>query len=229
MKIANLDIIGTSHIAEQSIEEIKDKFYSFNPDIVAIELDEKRLSSLISKKKEKLNFRIIRKIGLQGFLFSLLGHWIEEKLGKNVGIIPGSDMLTGYRLAKNNKKKLALIDQDIEITLKRISKEITWKEKYRFFADLFKGLVLKKKDIEGFDLTKVPDKDIISMMMKKVKIRYPNAYKVLVTERNNVLAKNLIILLKKNPDKKILAIIGAGHEVEMLNLIKKRLNSIEIM
>jgi pheromone shutdown protein TraB len=35
--------------------------------------------------------------------------------------------------------------------------------------------------------------------------------------------------MKKNPDKKIMAIVGAGHEKEMISIIKKKINSIEII
>ena len=37
----------------------------------------------------------------------------------------------------------------------------------------------------------------------------------------NKFASDLYNLLEKNPDKKILAIVGAGHEKEILDLIKK--------
>ena len=35
------------------------------------------------------------------------------------------------------------------------------------------------------------------------------------------MAENLSALMEKNEDKKILAIVGAGHEDEILRLIKK--------
>ena len=56
--------------------------------------------------------------------------------------------------------------------------------------------------------------------MEKVRKRYPNVYKVLIEERNHVMAKNLKKIIENNKDKKILAIVGAGHEEEILKLIK---------
>jgi pheromone shutdown protein TraB len=56
--------------------------------------------------------------------------------------------------------------------------------------------------------------------MSDLKIRYPNLYKVLIEERNVVMAKNIYKIMSKNEDKKILVIIGAGHEKELLKLIK---------
>lgn len=227
MKYKNLTLIGTSHIAKQSLDEVKKTIEEEKPYIIALELDKKRLYALMSTKKEKIRFYNIFRIGLKGFLFSLIGAWAEKKLGEYVGVTPGSEMKRAVKLAKKYNIKLALIDQDIEITLKRLSQAITWKEKWNFIVDIFKAVVLKKKEIE-FDLTKVPDKKLIVKLINKVKKRYPNIYNVLIKERNEVMAKRLTRILKEKQDEKILAIVGAGHEEEIISLIKKRINKIDI-
>jgi pheromone shutdown protein TraB len=232
MKYQNLTLIGTSHIAKESIDEIKKQFSTLNPDIVAIELDKNRLYGLLNKKdksKKRNSLFLIPKIGLKGYIFSLMGEWAEKKLGESVGVSPGEDMLIAFRLAKKHSKKVALIDQEIEITLKRLSKTISWKEKWNFLVDIFKAVILRKPEIGGFDLKTVPSHKLIEKMLKKVKKRYPNIYHVLVTERNTVMAKNLAVIMKQNPEKMILAMIGAGHEKEMMDIIKKRICQIEIV
>ena len=84
---------------------------------------------------------------------------------------------------------------------------------YWFFT---KNLVIKK-----IDLTKVPSQKIINRIIKVVKKRYPNFYRVLIEERNQVMASNLYELMSLNQDKKILAIVGAGHEQDIIKIIKK--------
>ena len=49
----NILIVGTSHISQQSIDEIHKYFEEFNPDIIAVELDILRFQSLISKKQKR--------------------------------------------------------------------------------------------------------------------------------------------------------------------------------
>ncbi len=227
MKYKNLTLIGTSHIAKQSIDEVKNTIEVEKPYIIALELDKKRLYSLMSAKKEKIRFYHIFKIGLKGFLFSLIGAWAEKKLGEYVGVTPGSEMKQAIKLAKKHSIKLALIDQDIEITLKRLSKAITWKEKWNFIVDVFKAVILRKKEVE-FDLRTVPDKKLIKKLINKVRKRYPNIYNVLVKERNEVMAKRLVKIMKQKPDEKILSIVGAGHEEDIISLIKKRINNVDI-
>jgi len=213
----NVKLVGTSHIAKESIEKITSEFSDFNPDIVCVELDHKRLQSLMSDQKPDRSLSGIKRYGLQGYLFAVIGGFVQEKLGNVVGVKPGSDMLTAIHLAKANNKQLNLVDQDIEITLRRFSKEFTWREKLRLISDIFKAPFSKKMKI---DLNKVPKEELISKLMGDLKIRYPNLYKVLIDERNYIMAKNIYKIMSKNEDKKILVIIGAGHEKEMLKLIK---------
>ncbi len=220
MKYKNLIMIGTSHIARQSIDEVKNAIEFYAPEIIALELDKKRLPALMQAKQGKLKIRDIRKVGFKGFIFSLIGEWAERKLGEKVNIKPGSEMKTAFKIAGKKGIKIALIDQDIEVTLKKFSDRLTWKEKFNFAADILKSLILRKKEIE-FDLTKVPDKKIIEKLIRKVKKRYPNVYNVLIKDRNKIMARNLYRLINKNPDKKMVAIVGAGHEEEIIKIIKK--------
>ncbi len=220
MKYKNLTIIGTSHIAKQSLDEVGKFIEDEKPEIIALELDAKRFYALTHKPRGRVRLYDIRRVGFRGFVFSLIGSWVESKLGQIVNVEPGSEMKLAIKLAKKHKLELALVDQDIEITLKRLSRSLSMKERWNFFADLFKAFVLRKKEVE-FDLTKVPEKKLINKLIKQVKERYPNVYRVLVEERNEIMARRLSSLMEKNPDKQVLAILGAGHEEEIISIIKK--------
>ncbi|TKJ17472.1 hypothetical protein CEE44_02975 [Candidatus Woesearchaeota archaeon B3_Woes] len=222
MKYKNLTLIGTSHIAKQSMDDVEKSIINLKPDIVCLELDKKRLYALVHNVKgNKFSLSDIRKVGLKGYLFSIIGAYAEKKLGQYVGVSPGSEMLKAIGLAKKNKIKIMVIDQDIEKTLKRFSKEFTWKEKFRLLSDIIKAVVFRKKEID-FDLRKVPNKKVIDKILNKVKKRYPGLYKVLIEERNEFMASKLAKIISVNDDKKVLGIIGAGHEEDLINLIKKK-------
>jgi pheromone shutdown-related protein TraB len=218
----NLLIIGTSHIARQSVKEINDKFSEIMPDIVCVELDSRRLHALLTDAKPNYSLSGIKQYGLQGYLFAVIAGVLQKKLGNIVGIKPGSDMLAAVSLARQNNRQLMLIDQDITITLRRFSKEFTFKEKMRLLWDIMRSPFSKQKI--KINLNEVPKDKLIQEMMKQLKDRYPSLYNVLIHERNIVMAKNLVKIMEKNPEKKILTVIGAGHEKEMLELIKKEEN-----
>ncbi len=222
MEYNNLTIIGTSHIAKQSLEDVEKAIEEKKPDIIALELDRNRLYSLFNKPG-KMRFHDIRKIGVKGFIFSVIGAWAEKKLGSMVGVAPGSEMKRAVVLAREKGIKIALIDQNIEITLKRFSKGLTWNEKWNFIEDILRG-IFKRKNSLGFefDLRKVPSKKVIKQLIEKVRQRYPNIYRVLIEERDIAMAENLKHVIGRNPGKKILAIVGAGHEEEIMGMIKKQ-------
>ena len=220
----NVKIIGTSHIAKQSVNEIEDAVSLWKPDIVAVELDLQRASALMAEKKSKVSLAMILKIGVKGYVFAKIGQFVQQKLGKFVGVSPGSEMKAAMELAKQEKLKVAFIDQPIQITLKKFSKYLTWKEKFRFVYDMFKGLLFPRKHmkdlgLDQFDLTKVPGKEVIKKMMNMMKKTYPNVYRALVSDRNKYMVKNIIKILRKNPGKKILVVVGAGHQEGMEELL----------
>jgi pheromone shutdown-related protein TraB len=210
----NLIILGTSHIALESINDVKNIIEKEKPEIIALELDILRLRKLLSNKKQKIT---IKTILTQESLLSSLGALIEKKLGEKVGIVPGEEMKTAIKLAKKYKLQLALIDQPIQITFKKLSARITFKEKLKFIFDILTSLISPKKRIK-IDLTKVPEKKLIKKMIREIKKRYPSIYKTLIHERNIYMVRQLLEIIKTR--KKTLVIIGAGHEEDITNLLK---------
>lgn len=220
-----LKIIGTSHISSDSVTQIKKYIEENKPDIVAVELDKRRLMALMQDQKSEFSFRQIRQLGLSGFLFAAIGQYVQKKLGDKVNVKPGSDMLAAVRSAKKNGSLVALIDQDVEITLKNI--KFRFKEISNFFIDAVRGLIMPKREIkklglEGMDLSKVPAMEVIEKLIERVKDRYPRVYKALIADRDKYMAKRVNFLLLQHPDKKILVVIGAGHK-GMNELIDKSL------
>ena len=132
-------------------------------------------------------------------------------------------MLKAIAAAQQIGAKIALIDQDIEITLRKFSKSLSWKEKWTFVKDVFKGVVLRKG--VKIDLSKVPSQKVIKKLIADVKKRYPNVHRVLIEERNELMAQRLARIMKDMPEAKVVAVIGAGHEKEISKLLKKYLKA----
>lgn len=212
----NLIVLGTSHISIDSIREVEAIITQKKPDIIALELDKPRFNALIYKHKKKLTLKDISHIGFKGYLFNLIGSIIEKRLGKLVGTSPGDEMKAAVKLAHNYKLEIALIDQDIRITLKNISERLTFREKLRLLAEILSSAILPNKI--KINLRKVPSKEVIAKLTKQLKIKYPSLYSSLIADRNKIMAKRLYTLMATN--KKILAIVGAGHEDELISLIK---------
>lgn len=244
MKFRNLTLVGTSHIAKQSLKEVESAINEDNPKLVAVELDMGRLHSLFNNDQRRIPLSMIKRIGVKGYVFSLIGAYAQRKLGGIVGVSPGSDMKKAVLMAREKKIKVALIDQDIEITLRKFSKRLTWKEKFRFVGDIFRSIFFRKREIkklgvEKMDLSKVPSNELIKKLTEQLRQRYPNIYSVLIEERNHIMANNLFKLMemlikqdselekdredgKPEDPSRIVAVVGAGHEEEILQILRAK-------
>ncbi|MBI4148734.1 TraB/GumN family protein [Candidatus Woesearchaeota archaeon] len=217
--VNNLTIIGTSHIATESIAEVKRVITELKPAVVAVELDSARAHALFQRGKQRgIRWQDIKRIGIKGYLFSLIGAYVEKKLGERVGTTPGAEMKAAILAAREVGAQVALIDQDITITLQRFSQTLTWKEKFQLVWDLMTGFFGREKI--PFDLSKVPQKELITKLTREFKRKYPNMYQVLVVERNIHMARHLAHLLQ-HTTAPVLAIVGAGHEQEIERLVQK--------
>jgi pheromone shutdown protein TraB len=208
----NITVLGTNHVSAQSVKQIKDLYTLLDPDILCVELDKQRLQGMLSKEKPKITLAVIPRIGLFGFLFLLAGRYVQKKFGKLARLEPGADMMSTVELARRDKKKLALIDRPIEQTLRQLSTQFSGKEKRRLAYDLTLGLIFSKKQKLTLSIDGVPTGDVLEQLLVAIRSRYPTFYDVLLAQRNTYMAKHLLVLQHKFPDKKLLAVVGAAHE-----------------
>ncbi len=216
LKYKNLTVVGTSHISIYSIKEVKSTINALKHKIIALELDKSRFLALTTDKRQNLS---PVKLGFKAFLINKIGFWIETKLGKMVGASPGQEIKEAIKIAKENNIQIALIDQDIKKTLNKIINNMPKKEKLNFIFDLIKAFFSKSK--VTINLKKVPPKKLVNELLNDFKIRYPKLYETLVQERNIIMAKNLYTLMSNNQQEQIVAILGIGHEEEVIKEIKK--------
>lgn len=207
----NIVLIGTAHISQESVEEVKKVIEEYKPDIVAVELCQRRYDS-ITKKQEWENTPI-NKLLKGGNAYLLLAQTflgsIQRKLGKEYGVEPGSEMVAAIDEAKKHNLKIALIDRDISITLKRAWKKMGLREKFRLTWEFLKAMLgYDEEELEELDLKKLMDQDVISAMMEEFGEIAPSVTTVLIYERDKYIAKKILDESKKG---KVVAVVGAGH------------------
>jgi pheromone shutdown-related protein TraB len=207
----NIILIGTAHISEESVDEVKKVIKEHKPDIVAVELCQRRYDS-ITKKQEWENTPITKLLkGGNAYLLLaqiFLGS-IQRKLGKEYGVEPGSEMIAAIDEAKKHNLKIALVDRDISVTLKRAWKKMGLREKFRLTWEFLKAMLgYDEEELEELDLKKIMDQDVISSMMEEFGQIAPSVTTVLIHERDTYIAKKILDESKKG---KVVAVVGAGH------------------
>ncbi len=205
-------IIGTSHIAKESVEAVKKIIEETRPDCVAIELDPKRFYALMRRQK---GGEEERKIGLRYGLTIWLFGWLQQALGKSMGVMPGSEMLSAIEAAKSVNAKIVLIDNDIEEIFRGMM-SVPLREKLKLFLGIFAAPFSGEK----IDLKKVPEEKIISEAMRYMKKELPGFYKVLVGDRNRYMAE-WIKRLESEFDS-VVVVVGAGHKKELERMVGKK-------
>ena len=217
-RFKNIILVGTSHVSKDSLVEVEKTILKEKPNIIAIELDKDRFQTIILNKRGKTSLKAIRTIGFKGYAFGIIGAWLEKKVSKITKSNPGAEMKKAIELAKKEKIPVALIDINIKSTLKGISKNITWREKFRFFKEFLKVAFIKKNQ-KGIDIRKVPSEDKIDELTIQLKKFYPSLYKILITDRDIHMSKGLYKISRTNDV--VVAVIGAGHVKGIISLLKK--------
>ena len=218
----NIVLVGTAHISEESVREVKEAIKKYEPDIVAVELCNKRYEAITQKDKwENTPITSLLKsnktylILAQTFLSS-----IQRKLGKEYGVEPGSEMIAAINEAKKQKKEVALVDRDIAVTLKRAWRKMGIREKIRLAWEFMKALFgYDEEELEELDLKELMKQDVISAMMEEFSEIAPSVATVLIHERDEYIAKKILDESKKG---KVVAVVGAGHLEGIKKHLKKK-------
>ncbi len=217
----NLRIIGTAHVSKDSVELVDKQIEEWGPDVVAIELCNSRAQAL--KDERRLDQEGLRKVIKEGkaplvLIQSMLAAE-QRRLGMDEGVQPGAELLGAMNSAEEKNIEVALVDRDIQITLRRAWRNMGLREKWRILW----GLVAPEEDSEE-DIPEINEllsnKDLLSELMEELKQIAPSAGEVLVDERDEYLATKIEDQRSKG---KVLAVIGAGH----LDGVSKRLQNRE--
>lgn len=208
-----LTIIGTAHVSEESVKEVKDAIYEQEPDVVAIELDKGRYIRIRNQMRgieedEKISVtQIIKENKIGVFLATTFLSYFQAKIGEDVDVQPGSEMIGAIEAAEDLGIPIALIDREIGTTLQRALNKMTFKEKVSF---VISGIwsFFKKDDEEELDIEELKNPDKIDEVMEMFQDISPGVYEVLVKERDAYLAGNIL----KLPQEKVIAVVGAGHK-----------------
>jgi pheromone shutdown-related protein TraB len=205
-----LVLVGTAHVSPASVKEVEETIAEHEPDIVAVELDEKRYEVLKNQKKweDTPVTDMIRGGRAFFFLAQVFLSSIQRRLGKEFGAEPGSEMLAAINSAESKKIKVELVDRDIAITLRKAWRTMGLREKLRLFWEFNKAMVGFNDEEEELDLEEIMQEDVITMMVEELSKIAPSVTKILIFERDAFIAKKLFGLTKKG---KVVAVVGAGH------------------
>jgi len=201
-------IVGTAHISRQSADLVREVIEKEKPDVVCVELDEKRLKALSEKNRwENLDLRqIIKNKQLSTLLVNLVLSSYQKKLGEKLGVTPGTELLEAVQTANENKIPVELCDREVRVTLRRAWHSMNLWQKSKFLSGGLAGL-FEKQELTEEKLAELRNKDVLSEMMDEIGKAMPVLKKVIIDERDQYIAQKM----KECSGKKIVSVVGAGH------------------
>jgi pheromone shutdown-related protein TraB len=202
-------IVGTAHVSEKSVQEVTRTIEEMRPEIVAVELCPARYRALTGQEEEQ-EIKISELLS-GGKLYYLLVQWflayIQKKIGEEMGVKPGSEMLAAAEAAQRVGARVVLVDRDVGITMQRFWSAMGIVEKIRMIYSLITAsLGWGEEDI---DIDTLTQDDVVSQMISEFRKISPSAAKVLVDERDAYISRNLLQL---SMEGRTLAVVGAGHK-----------------
>jgi pheromone shutdown-related protein TraB len=216
--MAEIKIVGTAHVSQQSVDEVRAAIEDFKPDIVAIELDQSRFTALKKQARDPTVSDVLEVKNFNSLLVQWLLAYLQRKIGFDVGVEPGAEMKLAIDEAEKRGIPLALVDRDIRLTLLRFWSSLGIIEKIKMFW----ALIISIAEIDGgqeIDIESLKEQNVIDAVMEEFRKFSPNGARALIDERDAFIAHQLILLKTQRPEGRILAVVGAGHRQGIANYL----------
>ncbi|WP_292519902.1 TraB/GumN family protein [Methanoculleus sp.] len=205
--MAEIRLVGTAHVSQKSVEDVRSAIEEFQPEIVGVELDRGRYIALTEEVAEPSVTDILKGGNFGQLLVQWVLTYIQQRIGAETGVKPGAEMLAAIDEAKAHQKPVGLIDRDIRITLARFWGRMGIWEKIKLIGALIYSLV----SVEGqeLDVDEFTNQDVVSAAMEEFRKFSPRGAQALIDERDAYLAHQILML--GNRYERVLAVVGAGH------------------
>jgi pheromone shutdown protein TraB len=185
-------LVGTAHISPDSIAEVQDLIRGERPARVCVEIDSGRFAAMRDGQnwasldigkilKEGKGFLLMANLALSGF---------QRRMGENVGVKPGDEMLAAVKAAEECGLPYVFCDREVQITLKRAwAKSGLW-NKAKLIASLGESAFSNEKLSEA-EIEKLKDRSELEEMMGELAAFLPSVKEVLIDERDRYLATKI--------------------------------------
>jgi len=208
----DIHLIGTAHVSKESIDEVTSAIRGEKPGMVCVELDESRYAAITKQDSwEKLDITKVLKEG-KGFLLiaNLTLSGFQRRLGNELGVKPGEEMISAVKTAKEMGIDFSLCDREIHLTLRRAWARCGLWSKCKLLAALLSSAFTTEK-LDSEEIEKLKESSELDSMMDELAKYLPTVKETLIDERDRYLATKIWTGHLKNETGSTIAVVGAGH------------------
>ncbi len=201
-------LVGTAHVSRESADLVTRVIQGERPDRVCVELDPRRYDALSHEHRwESLDLKhVIRQRQLSTLLANLLLASFQKRLGAQLGVLPGVEMLKAVRIAEAEKIPVSLSDRDVRVTMRRAWRSTPLWQRSLLISSLFLS-IFDTTQVSEDQLRELRNKDVVSDLVAELGKELPTLKTALIDERDAYLAEEI----RKAEGTRIVAVVGAGH------------------
>lgn len=218
-------LIGTAHVSAESVDEVQRVIETEKPDRVCIEIDEGRYRTLVSHNswenmdihkvlKEKKGFLLLANLVLSSF---------QRRIGLGMGTKPGEEMQIAARVAEESGIPFSFSDRPVQITLNRAWRLSNFWNKMKLLSVLLSS-ALSPEEVDEQQIEELKKSSALQQMMEELASWLPKVKQVLIDERDQYLASSIY----NEKEKRIVAVIGAGHAPGIVECVRAMVSGKEI-
>jgi pheromone shutdown-related protein TraB len=219
-------IVGTAHVSQVSVDEVRSAIREYRPDEIAIELCSNRFEVLKNPRGwQEMDIIKVIKEKKTSFLFAnLVMASFQRRIGERFGVKPGDEMRIAIEEAEASGIPLALVDRPVQLTLQRAWKSLgAWEKAKLMFSSLLS--ILSVDDIKEEEIERLKDKDVLTSTIEEVARQAPTVKRVLIDERDAYMARKIADL----KGERVLAVVGAGHMEGLIGQLKDPVGDIDAL
>ncbi len=195
-------------MSQESADLVRQVIDREEPDCVCVELDAQRFKALSEQRRlDDLDLKeVIRRKQLSPLIVNIILSSYQKRLGGQLGVMPGTEMLEATRIAKELDIPIALCDRDVGVTLGRAWRTTPLLKKFLLLSTLLTSM-FDRTTISEDMLRDIRQKDVLSEMLRELGELMPTLRTVLIDERDLYLAHHI----RGAASKRIVAVLGAAH------------------
>lgn len=221
-----IHVLGTAHVSRASVDEVDALIREVRPDSVCIELCAARFEALTDPARwKKLDIFQVFREGKSLFLIANLAiSAYQRRLGAQLGVMPGAELLKGAEAASAVGAELVLADRDVHITLKRTWAALSLWKRAKLLAAILASFFERparpgEPTMDAAAVEALKDQSNLGAMMRELARHFPEIKRPLIDERDLFLASRIA----EAPGKTVVAVVGAGHVEGLVTALRAEL------
>jgi pheromone shutdown-related protein TraB len=139
----------------------------------------------------------------------------QRKIGSQLGVTPGAELLEAVEAARDLEIPVSLCDRNIRITMLRAWRSMSLWQRSKLVSGLVAG-IFEESELTEEDLRELRKHDVLSELLNELAGFMPTLKTVLIDERDAYLAQRI----RESTGNRVVAVVGAGHVEGICRLLE---------